>query len=119
MAVSSDCPLCSPIQTAVAREREALELYLDALDQVGYRQLPPGEGEGVGEDEWAEMACRRDEFERARARRVRADNRFFDECPRCHFDLRQARRELGLLREELPGVREPLPAPAPLRATGS
>jgi hypothetical protein len=116
----SHCPLCSPIQEAVEKERAALELLLDSLFLGGYSQFPPGPGEGVREEDWAEMSCRRDEFERARTRRIRADNRFFDACPRCHFDLRQARRELDLSRDEVPGLKHEVRHDPPrMRATGS
>lgn len=114
-----DCPLCSNIQEAVAAEREAAERLIEAADEVGFRVLPPDEGSGVREDDWMEYACRRDEYERARTRRVRSDNRFFDACPRCHFDLRAARRELEFRRNELPWYRHDVAVESPVRATGS
>ncbi len=98
----SDCSLCSAIQTTVSAERSALERLQDAAEVVGYRWNPPVEGEGVAMNDWMEFAVRRDEYDRARSRRLRADNRFFDECPRCHFDLTSARRSLEEQRCELP-----------------
>ncbi|MEZ0228450.1 MAG: hypothetical protein ACAI25_07475 [Planctomycetota bacterium] len=97
-----DCTLCSSIQAAMTAERTALALLHDQAEATGFRWLPPAEGEGVSMDAWMEFACRRDEYDRARSRRLRADNRFFEECPRCHFDLAAARRELETRRAELP-----------------
>lgn len=117
------CPLCSNIQAAVGAERLAVERLHESADAVGFRVLPPIEGEGVSEDEWMEYACRRDEYERVRVKRLRSDNRFFDSCPRCHFDLQSARRDLEQWRGELPFYRgekrfESTRAPS-VRATGS
>jgi hypothetical protein len=98
----SDCSLCSSIQDALTAERTALALLHDQADATGFRWLPPAEGDGVNMDEWMEFACRRDEYDRARTRRIRADNRFFDQCPSCRFDLDGARRQLETARCELP-----------------
>src|SRR5436190_21129206 len=80
-----DCPLCSSIQDAVSAEGVAVERLFASADAVQFQQLPPVAGDGVDEDEWMEFACRRDEYDRKRSRRLRADNRFFDECPRGPF----------------------------------
>jgi hypothetical protein len=119
-----DCSLCSIIQAAVAVELAAFDRLHESADIVGFRQLPPVEGEGVSEDDWMEFAVRRDEYERARTKRLRADNRFFDECPRCHFELSSARRSLEERRAELPwfgpaAQRETVRFQPGMRATGS
>ncbi len=119
MTTKSVCPLCSTIQQTIEGERAAAERLLEAAEQVGWRGLPPVEGDGLREEDWLEYACRRDEHEQARAQRVRADNRFFDACPRCHFDLRAARRALAVLASELPGHGVFVEAERPVRATGS
>jgi hypothetical protein len=110
------CPLCASIQEAVEGERRAAELLLEAADEVGFRVFPEGDG---ADGDWLEYACRRDEYERARTRRVRTDNRFFDCCPRCHFDLKAARRELEFRRNELPWYRHIMMPEPRVRATGS
>ncbi len=115
---SEGCPLCASIQEAVEAERRAAELLVEAADEVGFRVLPD-ENDRAEEGDWLEYACRRDEYERARTRRVRTDNRFFDCCPRCHFDLKAARRELEFRRSELPWYRHIIMPEPRVRATGS
>jgi len=114
------CTLCSGIQTAFAAEESAFDLLHEAADATGYRLLPPQAGEGISEDEWMEFACRRDDYERVRAKRLRIDNRFFAVCPRCHFDLAAARRRLEELRAGMPWWRgERVDVERRVRATGS
>jgi len=117
-----DCPLCASIQSAVVAERLAVEGVVEAGEPIGYRLLAPGPDEGISEDAVAELSVRRDEYDRARSRRLRVDNRFFAVCPRCGFDLQSARRELESWRRELPWCRSTEASAvesARLRATGS